>query len=216
MDGEMVRIVSRLELERKLARLKPHPSPKVELEQYTTPTNVATDILFTATYVYSDVEDKQIVDLGCGSGMLSLGAQLLGAQSVVGVDIDPFAIEAARENALALGALGCYHLVLGDISSLHGTFDTVIMNPPFGTWQRHMDVEFLSVAMKLAGTIYSLHKSSTRKFLLGFVEKHGFDVSAILPLEFDIPHMFEFHRKRRRSLSVDLYRIVKRLDNSQL
>jgi len=214
MDREMVRIVSRLELERQLAQLKPHPSPKVELEQYTTPTNVAANILFTATYVCGDVEDKLIVDLGCGTGILSIGSQLLGAQSVVGVDIDPLAVEVARENASTLGVLGCYHLVLGDISSLRGSFDTAIMNPPFGTRQRHMDVKFLSVALKLAGTIYSLHKSSTRKFLLDFVEKHGFDASTILRLEFNIPRMFEFHRKRRKSMSVDLYRIVKRIDDS--
>ncbi len=43
--------------------------------------------------------DKQVLDYGCGSGILSLAASLLGATHVTGVDIDPQAIIAANENA---------------------------------------------------------------------------------------------------------------------
>jgi ribosomal protein L11 methyltransferase len=39
-----------------------------------------------------------IVDIGCGSGILSIGAVLLGAQKVYGVDVDPLAVQAARSN----------------------------------------------------------------------------------------------------------------------
>ena len=210
MGGDLAGIVSRIELQRRLELLKPHPSPNVELEQYATPPNVAADILFTATYVFGDVEDKLIVDLGCGSGVLGIGAQMLGAQCVVGVDVDPLSVKVAWENASASGVLGCYHLVLGDISSLRGFFDTAIMNPPFGTRRRHLDVRFISSAMNLAGAIYTLHKSSTRKFMTIFIDRHGFEASAIISMDLQIPHMFDFHRRRRRSLSVDLYRVVKR------
>lgn len=41
---------------------------------------------------------KTVVDYGCGSGILGIGALLLGAASVVGTDIDPQALLATREN----------------------------------------------------------------------------------------------------------------------
>lgn len=45
--------------------------------------------------------DKSVLDYGCGSGILAVLAQKLGAVQVVGVDIDPQAIEAARRNSAA-------------------------------------------------------------------------------------------------------------------
>ncbi|MDY6840699.1 MAG: 50S ribosomal protein L11 methyltransferase [Pseudomonadota bacterium] len=46
-----------------------------------------------------DAQGKQVIDYGCGSGILGLAALLLGADHVVGVDTDPQALEASRENA---------------------------------------------------------------------------------------------------------------------
>ncbi|MBY6033904.1 50S ribosomal protein L11 methyltransferase [Marinobacter daepoensis] len=46
-----------------------------------------------------DVAGKQITDYGCGSGILGLAALLLGAGHVTGVDTDPQALEASRDNA---------------------------------------------------------------------------------------------------------------------
>lgn len=44
-------------------------------------------------------KDMDVLDLGCGSGILSLAALLLGAKSCVGVDIDQVAVDIAKENA---------------------------------------------------------------------------------------------------------------------
>lgn len=44
-------------------------------------------------------QGKTVVDYGCGSGILAIAALLLGASSAVGIDIDPQAISASRENA---------------------------------------------------------------------------------------------------------------------
>lgn len=56
--------------------------------------------------------DKTLVDYGCGSGILGLAAVLLGATRVTGVDIDPQALTATRENAarngLDAGAMPVY------------------------------------------------------------------------------------------------------------
>ncbi len=46
-----------------------------------------------------DLEGKTVVDFGCGSGILAIAAIKLGAAKVVGIDIDPQAILASRDNA---------------------------------------------------------------------------------------------------------------------
>jgi len=46
-----------------------------------------------------DLTGKTVVDFGCGSGILSLAALKLGAKKVVGIDIDPQALQASLENA---------------------------------------------------------------------------------------------------------------------
>ena len=46
-----------------------------------------------------DLKGKTVVDFGCGSGILSLAALKLGAKKVIGIDIDPQALQASLENA---------------------------------------------------------------------------------------------------------------------
>jgi ribosomal protein L11 methyltransferase len=46
-----------------------------------------------------DMTGKTVVDFGCGSGILALAALKLGAKEVIGIDIDPQALQATKENA---------------------------------------------------------------------------------------------------------------------
>lgn len=46
-----------------------------------------------------DLKNRTVIDYGCGSGVLAIAAALLGAQHVVGIDNDPQALEASRDNA---------------------------------------------------------------------------------------------------------------------
>lgn len=46
-----------------------------------------------------DLNNKIVIDYGCGSGILAIAALKLGAKQVIGIDIDPQAIEASRDNA---------------------------------------------------------------------------------------------------------------------
>lgn len=46
-----------------------------------------------------DLHGKNVIDFGCGSGILAIAALLLGAQSAIGIDIDSQALDASRANA---------------------------------------------------------------------------------------------------------------------
>lgn len=68
-----------------------------------------------------------VLDYGCGSGILAIAAAKLGARTVVGVDIDPQALAAARENSRANGVDASYTDLRG-FSQSTITFDIVLAN----------------------------------------------------------------------------------------
>ena len=68
-----------------------------------------------------------VLDYGCGSGILAITAAKLGAGTVVGVDIDPQALEAARSNSRMNGVDASYTDSHG-LSQSATTFDVVLAN----------------------------------------------------------------------------------------
>ena len=220
------RLLRKLDLELFLSQIKPHPDPKANLEQYTITETVAATMLYIAAYVYDDVIGKTVLDLGCGTGRLALGASLLGADMVVGVDIDKSAIVAASKNAKETGLKERAQWVTGDISAITGNFDTVLQNPPFGVQTRSADRKFLEKALAAGHSLYSLHNHPTldrqliarlkasgeqclqipaSSFIKNYVEKYGGRVQAAYALLMSIPRIFDFHTKARHDFVVDLY-----------
>jgi putative methylase len=166
-------------------------------------------MLSLAAYTYDDIIAKTVVDLGCGTGRLALGAVFLGAKDIVGIDIDKVAVSIARKTAEKLSFKRKTNWVVGDIEVLHGKFDTVLQNPPFGVQKRKADRKFLTKALELAPKVYSLHKSgeSNRAFIKRFIESHGGKVTSIFLMKLNIPKLFKFHTERIHEVEVDLYRI---------
>jgi len=203
------RLVRKLDLERAIAEIQPHPLPKAYFEQYTIPPDVAAEILYIATYIYDDIAEKIVVDLGCGTGRLAIGAALLGAKETFGIDIDHLAVRTARKNAENLKVDRKTNWIIADLEVLRGRFHTVLQNPPFGVQRRGADRKFIEKALEISHRVYSLHKSgvSNREFIKRFIELHGGKVTGILQLEMNIPKMFEFHIERKHKLKVDLYLI---------
>lgn len=219
------RLVRKLDLEMLLSKTKSHPAPRPDLEQYTIPVDVAAMILFIA-YRNDDIVGKTVLDLGCGTGRLALGAAFLGARSVFGVDVDKKAVTVARENSTNVSLQKKVQWIVSDISAVHGGFDTVLQNPPYGVQTRGADRRFLEKALEAGGRVYSLHKSlqndkefikklkagsngfspaSPSPFLEQFVEGLGGRIEAVYAMVMMIPHMFDFHAKRRHEFVVDLY-----------
>ena len=128
----MKKITKKKHLEMKLQSIPPHPNPKVGLEQYTTPAIIAADLIWNANSL-GDIENKNILDLGCGSGIFTIASVLLGANFACGVDVDEDSIKLAREMSQKL-KLDKTDYVLSDICDFDNSFkaDTIIQNPPFG------------------------------------------------------------------------------------
>ena len=70
-----------------------------------------------------------VLDVGCGSGILSIAALLCGAESAVGVDIDEKAVDTARENAALNGVGDRYTAICGSFTDkVRGKYDIVLAN----------------------------------------------------------------------------------------
>lgn len=188
------------ELERILQQIPPHSSPKVYLEQYSTPANIAADMLFLA-YSNGDIFEKNVLDLGCGTGILSIGSYILGG-NVTGIEIDPVAYAEAVTNAENAGV--DINLINSDINDVEISADTVVMNPPFGSQKKNADRPFLEMACRSANVIYSLHNSLTINFLEKMVESLGGEVFLQKEYILSIPHMFQFHNKMKKNTNVVL------------
>jgi putative methylase len=223
------RLIRKLDLERFISQVASQPNPKVNLEQYTVSEQLAANILYIAAYANEDIIGKSILDLGCGTGRLALGAFFVGAKDVVGVDIDRLAIQTANENSKNVCLTDGVQWVLGDLSVVVGRFDTVLQNPPFGVQTREADREFLVKALEVSNCVYSLHSHPevddrlikqlkvsqgflqvhASPFLEKFIAKQGGSVTAVYALLMTIPRMFDFHTKLKHDFVVDLYVIKK-------
>lgn len=75
-------------------------------------------------------DNSTVLDIGCGSGILSIAALLLGAQSAFGVDIDSLAVKTAMANAAENGFDNSkFNIVQGNLSDkVTGKFNVVVAN----------------------------------------------------------------------------------------
>lgn len=186
-------------------------NPRVDLEQYRTPPDLAAHLIHRAD-LNGDIADRTIIDLGCGTGMLSLASALRGPRIVVGLDIDDGPLHVARENERKVASSASISWVQAAVEQCPLCPDgptTVIMNPPFGAQEgnRHADRGFLETTAKIADVSYSIHNAESAQFVESFAVDNGGEVTQAYAAEFDVPHSFDFHEDSRRSLDVEVFRI---------
>ncbi len=71
---------------------------------------------------------KNVLDVGCGSGILAISAVKLGAYEAIGLDIDPVAVEEARKNIAKNSVSSKVKLLCGYLEGVKGKYDLIVAN----------------------------------------------------------------------------------------
>ena len=208
----MKKITRKKHLEMRLQSVPPHPKPKVGLEQYTTPSVIAADLVWNA-FSLGDIENKTILDLGCGTGIFTLASALMGANRSIGIDIDLDSINLAREVSDNL-KIANVNFINRDICDFDCTYrpDTVFQNPPFGSQKKAksgQDLKFVGKAIELCpDVLYSFHMASTEEFLINYYDDHNLKITHVFRYDFPIPKIYEFHSKENQNVRVIVIRAL--------
>lgn len=211
-------MVSKSELKVTLSQLNGFKKPRENLEQYITPVNIAADVIYQA-YLAKEIEGNKILDLGCGTGILSIGAAYLGGK-VTGIDVDKTALKIAQSNLEKAEKI--FKKKLGvkfkqkDIRNYEQNCDTVLTNPPFGIRSRkNKNLLFLRRACQLGHSVYViLHspqkekgkkkkKKKTRKFIKDFLHKQSAEVKGIKSFACQVKE-----KGKEKKIGLDMYHIV--------
>lgn len=192
------------QLEMCLQKIQGFRSPKADIEQYMTPAPLAARLLHEAALA-GDISEMKVVDLGCGTGMLSIGAALLGAE-VIGIDIDETALRIARKNAEAFGVDIEWIRMQIDETAKPFTADTVVMNPPFGAQKEHADRPFIGFALLTAPVCYGVFNKGSIPFLEAYT-KNTAVITAKTAALLNIPKQFVFHTRENLEIPVEIIRL---------
>ena len=198
------------QLEMILEDVKGFSAPDVRKEQYDTPAPIAAELLHFA-YMQGDLSGI-VFDLGCGTGILAIGAKLLGAEKVIGIDSDLEALKIARENAERMGVDVCP--ICCDVKDFavrcHADLiSSVVMNPPFGAQRKGCDRQFLRKALEIGDVVYSLHNVGSEDFINKFIQQQGI-ITHKISIDFPMKWTFRFHKKDIKIVNVELYRFERR------
>jgi putative methylase len=195
-------------LERCLESLESFPSPDPGREQYVTPAPLAARILTDAALA-GDIAQRAVCDLGCGPGILAIGAALLGACPVTGVDEDPAALCIANRNAERM-EVDCLFREgrVGDpgLAARLGPADTVLMNPPFGAQRRHADRPFVDLALEIAPICYAILNIGSVPFFETYLLGRA-RITGVVSASLSIRRTFSFHRKEVEEIPVQVVKI---------
>ncbi len=189
-----------------LQKIPDYKKPSPILEQYITPAEIAADIIFIA-HQFNDIKNKKILDLGCGTGIFSVGTYITDAEKVTGIDIDKTSIKIAKKYAKENKFEIDY--ITQDIKDVNTKADTVIMNPPFGAQKtnRKGDRIFIEKAFELGKKIYTLHLTETIPFIEKMIKSLKGEINFKKNYIFPIKHTYEFHNKKVVNYKVTLLRI---------
>lgn len=140
--------------------------------------------------VADGVAGRRVLDVGVGNGIITLFAAHRGARSVLGVDVNPRAVENARFNLEDNGVTGVdVTLRVSDLyESVHGRFDLIVCNPPYyrftatgQTARRSADPDMVprlvagaGAHLAPGGALRLLYPRADRAFIADLARQHGY------------------------------------------
>tara|TARA_B100000767_G_scaffold41125_1_gene34845 strand:+ start:647 stop:1282 length:636 start_codon:yes stop_codon:yes gene_type:complete len=197
-----------------LSKLKPHPHNSVELEQYSTEGDLAAFWILAIDQL-DNLENKTVVDLGSGNGVLGLGTAYLGASKVFLIEADEEASLISKQNAEKVN-----HKLVTEIETIHALIgnqeiqipvqsDIVVMNPPWGFQTERADRPLLEFAFSLDATaIYVLH-STKAKHLQAIAKDFGYEGEIVFETDFRLPPIYSHHSKKKTTTDARCWRFYK-------
>ncbi|MBR9677780.1 MAG: methyltransferase [Nanoarchaeota archaeon] len=185
-----------------LSLLKGFHKPKARLEQYMIPGELAAEVLWL---IKDELAGKKVLDLGSGTGVLAIGASLLGAKKVVSVEVDERAVQTQRKNLedLSLKNVEIFCSDVKDFDPLR--IDLVVMNPPFGVQRKHADQPFLKKAFATMKKVYVIQKLESQSFLEAVSRNNGYSCKLIKKFEYPLRSSQPFHKKKVHKFGAGLF-----------
>ena len=193
----------------KLSKLEGISDPDLNLEQYQTEGEIAARWLFDIQSFNDLKPGCRVVDLGCGNGILGIGAVLLGAGSAILVDSDQESCEVSTRNAQSLGISDRVKIINSKIGKKDIEIreaDIVVSNPPWGTQKKASDRPFLEEIISI-GTIAHLMHSSRATHIRNFFKEFDWSSEEYGDLEFALPATYGHHSRMRGRTRASLWRI---------
>lgn len=125
-------------------------------------------------------EGDEVLDVGCGSGILSIAALLLGAKRAVGIDIDELAVKTAIENAQMNKVEDRFEAICGDLTDkVSGKYKIVVANI------------VADIIVKLTKDIKLFLTDDATYIMSGIIDTRKDDVLNCLKDDFDIIEIIE-------------------------
>lgn len=205
-------------LAKTLSQLKVFENPRISEEQYPTDSEIAAETLWNSAMI-EDFNQKVIVDLGAGTGILGIGTLLLGASKAIFVEKDSYALGICKENYQKIKSefnVGEAEFLELDVSNYAGKADVVIQNPPFGTKEEHADRVFLEKAFEIASVVYSFHKANTKEFIQQFADSKKFKTTHYWEVDFPLKATQKFHTRQIHRIKVGVFRFEKAVETQNL
>ena len=192
-----------------LSKLQEISSPNLNLEQYQTEGEIAARWLFDIQSFDDLKPGCRVVDLGCGNGILGIGAVLMGAGSAILVDSDKKSCEVSTRNVESLGISDSVKIInskIGEKDIEIREADIVVSNPPWGTQKKASDRPFLEEIISI-GTIAHLMHSSQATHIRNFFNEFGWSSEEYGDLDFALPATYGHHSRMRGRTRASLWRI---------
>ncbi len=198
-------------------------NPNIKLEQYCIDAKSAVDIVYFAGVENSDIKNRLILDLGAGTGRLSIACAYLQANNVLSVDIDFSALKILKNNINKYGLESIISPICSDINHFElfrnanpeNFYITTIMNPPFGVQKKTADRYFLAKAFSISHVVYSIHLANpnVHQFISTYIKKYKWAIDYVFPYHLKLNKTYEFHKQKTKSINVNIYRFKRKMES---